>query len=94
MIMKSMRLDEVFSREDIIKILDLMATNPVGGVAKVICKEIVEPRMTLINEITGQENDAMYIAYAVEYVVGEEVRKKLAERGSGYKLTPEDFFEH
>jgi hypothetical protein len=30
-------------------------------------KAIVEPKMPLINELTGQENDADYIAYAVEW---------------------------
>lgn len=33
--------------------------------------EIVTPRMGHINRVTGQQNDARYIAYALEAAVGE-----------------------
>ncbi len=37
--------------------------------AKPICSEIVEPHMQEINKITGQENVAMFWAYALEHYV-------------------------
>jgi hypothetical protein len=36
------------------------------------CKTtVVEPNMERINETIGQENDASYIAYAIEYLVSQ-----------------------
>jgi hypothetical protein len=33
--------------------------------------EIVRPNMERINKALGQENDARYITYAIEYVIGQ-----------------------
>jgi hypothetical protein len=33
--------------------------------------EIIKPNMTRINAALGQENDADYLAYAVEYVMNQ-----------------------
>lgn len=33
--------------------------------------EVILPRMHTINAITGQENDADYLAYAAEYALGK-----------------------
>lgn len=35
-----------------------------------IQREIIEPNLARINRALGQENDARYLAYAVEYAVG------------------------
>ena len=37
--------------------------------AKDICKEVIEPNIDSINKKLGQENDPMYLSYAVEYVL-------------------------
>lgn len=34
-----------------------------------ICSEIIEPNIEKINRKLGQENDPMYLAYLVEYVI-------------------------
>ena len=34
-----------------------------------ICEEIIKPNLLRINRDLGQENDPMYLAYAVEYAV-------------------------
>ena len=39
--------------------------------AKDICKIIIEPNLSAINAKLKQENDAMYLAYAVEYVLSQ-----------------------
>lgn len=36
------------------------------GGAKAICKHLIEPNLEEINLKLGQENDPMYLAYAVE----------------------------
>ncbi len=37
--------------------------------------EIVTPAMVRINATTGQENDAAYLAYALEYAIQNEPRE-------------------
>lgn len=37
--------------------------------ARAICDEIIKPNIQRINRALGQENDPMYLAYAVEYAV-------------------------
>lgn len=37
--------------------------------ARDICEEIIKPSMARINRDLNQENDPMYIAYAVEYAI-------------------------
>ena len=39
------------------------------GNAKKICEEITKPNITEINKKLEQENDPMYLAYAVEYAL-------------------------
>jgi hypothetical protein len=34
-----------------------------------ITAEIIEPNLARINEATGQENDARYLGYAIEFVL-------------------------
>jgi len=37
--------------------------------ARAICEEIIKPSILRINKDLGQENDPLYIAYAVEYAL-------------------------
>lgn len=45
-----------------------------GRFAATVATEIIEPQMARINAALGQENDAKFLAYAVEYVFGEAGR--------------------
>lgn len=38
--------------------------------AKQIHDEVIKPNISTINKLLGQENDPMYLAYAVEYALG------------------------
>jgi hypothetical protein len=40
-----------------------------GQFASKVCVELIEPNMARINKQLGQENDAKYLAYAVEYAL-------------------------
>jgi hypothetical protein len=42
-----------------------------GNLNKVLVQQIVEPVLPRINEQTGRENSAAYLAYAIEYVFNE-----------------------
>jgi hypothetical protein len=37
--------------------------------AKRFCRDVIDPNMTRINRALGQDNDPMFLAYAVEYVM-------------------------
>lgn len=43
--------------------------------AKAICREVIEPKMDEINRKLGQENDPMYLAYAVVYAIDTVSRR-------------------
>lgn len=50
----------------------LLYQSAVPGTFAARCRdEIIAPILPRINEALGQENDALYLAYAVEYVLAE-----------------------
>lgn len=44
--------------------------------ARAICEEIIKPSIARINRALGQENDPMYLAYAVEYAIQTMLERK------------------
>lgn len=60
--MRKITIEQFLTKEQIQKAIDLKK-------AKDIFKEIIEPNISEINKKIGQENDAMYLSYMVEYVV-------------------------
>lgn len=43
--------------------------------ARLICEEVIKPSINRINRTLGQQNDPMYLAYAVEYAITQLKRK-------------------
>ena len=43
----------------------------VPSYAQAVCARIIRPNIDRINKALGQENDPMYLAYAVEYVMSQ-----------------------
>lgn len=37
--------------------------------AKMVCEKVIAPNIKAINKKLGQENDPMYLVYAIEYVM-------------------------
>ena len=60
--MRKITIEQFLTKEQIEKAINLKK-------AKDICREIIEPNLSEINRKIGQENDAMYLSYMVEYVV-------------------------
>jgi hypothetical protein len=60
--MRKITIEQFLTKEQIQKAIDLKK-------AKDICREIIEPNLSEINRKIGQENDAMYLSYMVEYIV-------------------------
>lgn len=44
--------------------------------ARLICEEVIKPSIARINRTLGQENDPMYLAYAVEYAIQTMLERK------------------
>jgi hypothetical protein len=59
-------MPDLFTRAEITKARSLL-TKHKGEAHTYILTEVVQPRMAHINEVTGQENDDRYLAYAVVY---------------------------
>lgn len=70
---KQITLYDFLTEAEIEKAAAMWRQNNVGY-AKRVCQEIITPHMQRINAALGQENDPMYLAYAVEYVMGEASR--------------------
>jgi hypothetical protein len=66
--MKTMTLPDFLTNEEIDKALRLYRSAAPGTFAQRCCDEIIKPVMPRINKALGQENDAKYLAYAVEHV--------------------------
>ena len=62
--MKKITIDQFLNEEQIKKAIELKK-------AKEICTVIIEPNLKTINDLLGQENDAMYLAYMIEYVLSQ-----------------------
>lgn len=60
--MKQVQIKDFLTEEQLLKAAHL-------GKAKQICEQIIKPNIEAINKKLGQENDPMYLAYAVEYIV-------------------------
>jgi len=62
--MRTMTIDQFLNEDQIKEAIDLKK-------AKAICAKIIEPNLDAINKMLGQENNAMYLSYAVEYAVSK-----------------------
>lgn len=60
--MKSVTINQFLNEDQLKKAINLKK-------AKDICTHIIKPNIKEINERLGQENDPMYLAYMVEYVL-------------------------
>ena len=73
--MKTITLPEFLTEDEIQTVLDLWKgwsrySHPIGkSYAKTVCEEVIRPNLERINKALGQENDPMYLAYAVEFVM-------------------------
>lgn len=67
------RLDELFTEAELRKAAAIFGSHkddPMPGgmsLARKLCRDITEPALERINRVTAQENNAMYLAYALEH---------------------------
>lgn len=68
---KMIRLDQLFSKPEIEKAIAIYheCKEAVTPFHRRAVEEIVRPAMHRINQVTNQENDPCYWAYALEYAI-------------------------
>lgn len=70
--MKQITLPDFLTKEQIEKAHELyVAKAGTPGFAQAVKEILIEPNIEEINRKLGQENDPMYLAYAVEYVFSQ-----------------------
>lgn len=65
---KTVRIGDMFTDAEITKMRKLFKE---GKRAKDIAAEVIEPVLKRVNESTGQDNDALFLAYAIEYALSK-----------------------
>lgn len=65
--MKQTTIQDFLTDEQIKQAISLYKTAPEGSFATRCAEEIIAPNLAEINAKLGQENDAKFLAYAVEY---------------------------
>ena len=66
--MKHCTVGDILTDEEIERAKELYRQyRGTGQFASKVCAELIQPNMARINKNLGQENDAKYLAYAVEY---------------------------
>ncbi len=67
---RKVTIGEFLTEEQIKQAVAIFAANP-STPARELCDRLIRPNLKEINRKLGQENDPMYLAYAVEYVIRE-----------------------
>lgn len=68
--MKSITINDILTPEEINRAVELYKRHKgTGQFANIVMAKLILPNMPRINKKIGQENDAKYLAYAVEYVL-------------------------
>jgi len=68
---RSITLADFLTEEELDRAAKLYEHREATGYAKAVCEQIIRPNIERINKALNQENDPMYLAYAVEYVMNE-----------------------
>ena len=72
---KTVTLRDFLTDREIIQAAQLWR-KPGGQTAQRVANEIIRPNIDRINKALGQENDVMYLAYVVEYAIGEALHRQ------------------
>jgi hypothetical protein len=66
---KTVTIGQFLTAEEIKTATELYATCRPGTFASVLTENVILPNIERINKALGQENDARYLAYMVEYAL-------------------------
>lgn len=68
MLDKKVTIGQFLTNEQIIEAFKLKKASP-------ICEQVIKPNLKEINEKLGQDNDPMYLAYMIEYLINKDKRQ-------------------
>jgi hypothetical protein len=78
--MRKIGLSDFLTVEEVVKAIKMYRDAKEGTFARKCAKEIITPVLPRINKMLGQKNNALYLAYMVEYVFNQTgVREKVTE---------------
>lgn len=86
---KTVALGDIFNEQDVRKILRLCAeheSDPVGFLVDCIESLVIRPKLSKINQVTRQQNDARYWAYLMLSVLSR-INEITAEQPIEYATT-------
>jgi hypothetical protein len=66
---RKISIAEFLKNDEVQRAAQLYKVAEPGTFARRCAAEIIEPQMARINATLGQENDALYLAYMVEYTL-------------------------
>jgi hypothetical protein len=69
---KQISIGELFTAAELKAATKLYGECKPGEFNKRVVKQIVEPALPRINKVTGQENDARYWGYALEFALTQQ----------------------
>lgn len=64
---KQYTIGDLFTDAEVAKALGIYNQAPFGTFARRCAADVVTPALDRINKKTGQENDALYLAYMIEH---------------------------
>jgi hypothetical protein len=73
---KQMSIDQFLTRAEIEQAWEMYRTNTSSSFASRVATYIITPNMERINAALGQENNAMYLAYCVEYTFNQIAKEQ------------------
>jgi hypothetical protein len=68
---KQVTIDQFLTTAEIAQATRLYRTAKPGTFNRLLTEQIIQPNIERINTALGQENDASYLAYAVEFVISK-----------------------
>ncbi len=69
--MKTVSVTSFLTKKELYEAATLAQYTKNGKLATTICEKIIKPNIERINHKLGQENDPMFLAYMVEYALGQ-----------------------
>jgi hypothetical protein len=71
---RTIQITDVFTDEQIEAAVELYESCSPGTFNAAVVEKIVQPALSRINQVTGQENDPKYWGYALEYAITQSRR--------------------
>jgi hypothetical protein len=71
--MKTITIGEFLTDQEIEQVSRLYRTAQPGTFNRLLTEQIIQPNIERINKALGQENDARYLAYVVEFALTKAV---------------------